>query len=105
MVVAAGDDRRARGRAERRGVEIRVTQPVLRDAIHCRCRNDAAERARRAEAHVVSHRVAVDPAELGVDVLDRHLRAVGGVLADHLRAALLVDEAHGDGRQRAVRRA
>ncbi len=31
-------------------MEIRVTQPALRDAIQCRCRNDAAERARRAEA-------------------------------------------------------
>ena len=55
VMVAPGDQCRARGRAERRGVEIRVTQPVLRDAIQCRGRNDAAERARRAEADVVGH--------------------------------------------------
>ena len=55
VVVAPGDQCRARRRAERRGVEIRVAQPALRDAIQCRCRNDAAEGARRAEAAVVRH--------------------------------------------------
>ena len=55
MVVAPGDQGRARGRAERRGVEIRVAQPALRDAVHCRGRHDAAERARRAEPAVVGH--------------------------------------------------
>ena len=55
VVVAPGDQCRARRRAERRGVKIRVAQPALRDAIQCRGRNDAAERARRAEADVVRH--------------------------------------------------
>ena len=55
VMVASRDNRRPRRRAERRGVEIRVTQPALRDAIQCRRRNDAAERARRAEADVVRH--------------------------------------------------
>ncbi len=55
MVIAPGDQRRARRRAERRGVEVRVTQPGLRDAIHRRGRNDAAEGARRAEPAVVGH--------------------------------------------------
>ena len=55
VMVAAGDQRRARRRAERRGVEIRVAQPAVRDAIERRRRDDAAERARRAEAGVVRH--------------------------------------------------
>ena len=55
VVIAPGDQRRARGRAERSGVEIRVAQPGLRDAIHCRGRNDAAEGARCAEAAIVGH--------------------------------------------------
>ena len=55
VMVAAGDDRRARGRAERRGVEIGVTQAVLRDAIQGRGRDDATERPRRAEPAVVRH--------------------------------------------------
>ena len=55
VVVAPGDQGRARRRAERRGVEVGVTQPVLRDTIQCRRRNDPAERARRAEPGVVRH--------------------------------------------------
>ena len=55
VMVAAGDQGRARRRAERRGVEIRVTQPGLRDAIQRRRRDDAAERARRTEAAIVGH--------------------------------------------------
>ena len=55
VMVASGDQRRARRRAERRRVEIRVAQPALRDAIQRRRRDDAAERARRAEAGVVRH--------------------------------------------------
>ena len=55
VVIATRDQGRARRRAERRGVEIRVTQPVLRDAIQRRGRDDAAERARRAEAAIVGH--------------------------------------------------
>ena len=50
-------------------------------------------------------RVAVDAAEIGVGVVDRHLRAGGGQQADGRRAALLVDEADVDRRQRLVRRA
>ena len=45
VMVAAGDQRRARGRAERGGVELRVAQSGLRDAVHRRRRDDAAERA------------------------------------------------------------
>ena len=54
-MVAAGDERRARRRAERGGVEIRVAQPALRDAIQGRRRDDAAKGARRAEAGIVGH--------------------------------------------------
>ena len=55
VVVAAGDQRRARGRAKRGGAELRVAQPRLGDAIHRRCRDDAAKRARDAVALVVGH--------------------------------------------------
>src|SRR5438067_23022 len=46
--------------------------------------------------------MTVDPAELRVYVLDRHLRAVGGERPDLLLAALLVDEPDVDGCQRRV---
>ncbi len=55
VMIAAGDERRARRRAERRGMELRVAQPGLRDAVQRRRRDDAAEGARRAEADVVGH--------------------------------------------------
>ena len=55
VMVAAGDQRRARRRAERRGMKLRVAQPVLRDAIQGRRRDDAAKRARRAESAIVRH--------------------------------------------------
>ena len=84
VVVAAGDQRRARRRAERGGMELRVAQPRLRDAIQGRRRDDAAERARRAEADVVGH----DQQHVG-RALGRHdgrrpvrLRLIGVVLDD-----------------------
>ena len=55
VVVAAGDQRRARRRAERGGVELRVAQPRLGDAIHGRRRDDAAKGARHAVALIVGH--------------------------------------------------
>ena len=55
VMVAPGDERGARRRAERGGVDVVVAQTVLRDAIHRRRRNDAAEGARHAEAGVVGH--------------------------------------------------
>ena len=55
MMVASGNQRRPRRRAECRGVELRVAQPHLRDAIQRRCRNDAAERAGNAVAGIVGH--------------------------------------------------
>ena len=48
--------------------------------------------------------MAVDAAQLSVGVGDRQLGAVGGVGADHDRAALLVDEADRNRRQALVRR-
>ena len=53
VVVAAGDQRGAGRRAERRGVELRVAQARARDPVEVRRRDDAAEGARRAEALVV----------------------------------------------------
>ena len=55
VVVAAGDDRGPRRRAERGRMELGVLQPHLRDAVHRRRRDDAAEGARHAVARVVGH--------------------------------------------------
>src|SRR5204862_3280741 len=52
VMVAARNQRRARRRTERRGMKLRVPQPVLSDAIQGRGRHYAAERTRRAEAAV-----------------------------------------------------
>ncbi len=53
VMVAPGDERGARRRAERGGVDVVVAQTVLRDAIHRRRRDDAAEGARHAEPGVI----------------------------------------------------
>ena len=53
MVVAPGEQGRARRRAQRRRVELRVAQARVRDAIQGRRRDHAAEGARRAEADIV----------------------------------------------------
>ena len=55
MMVAPGDERRARGRAQRCGMELSVAQPGLRDTVQGRRRDDAAERARHAEAGIIGH--------------------------------------------------
>ena len=55
VVVAARDQRRPRRRAERRREDAVVAQAVLRNAVHRGRRNDAAERARHAEAGVIGH--------------------------------------------------
>src|SRR5450432_2673889 len=55
VMVAAGNQRRARGRAKRGGMELRVTQPGLCHAIHSGRRDDAAESTRDAIALVVGH--------------------------------------------------
>ncbi len=55
VVVAPGDQRGAGRRAERGGVEVGVAQAVLRQLVHRRGRDHAAEGARRAEALVVGH--------------------------------------------------
>ena len=53
VVVAAGEQRRARGRRDRRGVELRVAQPVLGQLVQRRRVAGPAEGARRAEADVI----------------------------------------------------
>jgi len=55
VVVAAGDERRPGGRAQRGGVEVRVAQPRLRDPVQRRRRDDASKRAIDAIALVVGH--------------------------------------------------
>ena len=52
-MVAPGNERGACRRAERCGVDVIVAQAVVRDAIHGGRRDDAAERARDAEARVI----------------------------------------------------
>ena len=54
-MVAAGDERRTRGRAERGGVELRIAQSCLGNTLERGCRYDAAERARDTVALVVRH--------------------------------------------------
>ncbi len=53
VVVASRDQRGARRRAQRRREHAVVAQAFLCDAVHRRCRDHAAERARHAEAGVV----------------------------------------------------
>ena len=53
MVVASGDQRRPRRRAERGGMDVGVAQAVVGNAVHRRRRDDAAERARHAETGIV----------------------------------------------------
>ena len=55
MMVPARDQRSAGRRAERRGVEIRIAQAIVGDAVERRRRNDAAEGRGRGEANVVGH--------------------------------------------------
>jgi len=84
VMVSPGNDRRPRRRAQRRGMEIGVAQPALRDAIEGRGRDDAAEGARRAEAVIVGH----DQQHVG-RALGRHDargppgRRLRGLLLDH----------------------
>ena len=51
----ARDQRGARRRAERGGVDVVVAQAALGDAVHRGCGDDAAEGARHAETRVVGH--------------------------------------------------
>ncbi len=55
VVVAPGDQRRARRRAERRRMEVGVAQAAPGDAVERRGRDHAAEGAGRAEAVVIGH--------------------------------------------------
>src|ERR1700733_910832 len=54
-MVATGDERRARGRAERGGMKVGVAQSCLGDTFDRGRRDDAAKRTRNAVAHVVGH--------------------------------------------------
>ena len=110
VVVAAGDQRGARGRAERGGVELGVAQPGVRDAVQRRRRDDAAERAADAVALVVGH----DQQHVG-RALRRHdarrppgLGVLGAFLdhaAERRRGGRQVAAVDGDGGTRAARHA
>ena len=53
VVVAAGEQRRPGRAAKRRGVELVVDQPVLRELVEMRRRHRPAERRTHAEADIV----------------------------------------------------
>src|SRR5271165_2331094 len=55
MVIAAGDQRGPRRRAERRRMELNVAEPRLGNAVQVRSGDDAAEGARYAVALVIGH--------------------------------------------------
>ena len=55
VMVAPGDQRRARRRAQRRRIEVGVAQAVVGDAVERRRRDHAAEGAGDAEAGIVGH--------------------------------------------------
>ena len=53
VMVSAGDERRSRRRAQRRGKHAIVAQTLVGDAVHSRRRDHPAESARHAEAGIV----------------------------------------------------
>ena len=55
VVVAPGEDARARRRAQRSGVHIRKEQPFGRQSVDIRCRDRASVTAKVAETHIVDH--------------------------------------------------
>src|SRR5437660_11038812 len=55
MMVASGDQRGPRGRAERGGMELGVAQPCFGHSVQRRRRNDPAESAGNAVALVIGH--------------------------------------------------
>ncbi len=69
VVVAPGEQRSPRRRAQRRYVEAVVLETVLAHAVEVRCRDRAPERARLAEARVVDqHEENVRRSLRGLDV-------------------------------------
>ncbi len=76
VVVAAGQQRCARRRAQRGGVELVVAQPRVGDPVECGGRHRAAERRRGAEAHVVE-KDDDDVGRPGGRVVDRRFRRSG----------------------------
>ena len=108
VVVASGDQRRPRGRAQGGGVEFRVAQPRLGDAVQRRGRYDAAKGAADAISLVVGH----DEQNVG-RALGRHngwrppRLGILGVLLDHAaefrvwrRDLIALDRGGGAGRTR-----
>ena len=74
-MVAPRDQCRAGWRAERGGVELRVAQSSIRDAIHRGCRNDSAEGAGRCEADVLGH----DEQNIGSSLRRNNGHRLGGL--------------------------
>src|SRR5450631_1785901 len=83
-MVAAGDQRRSRRRAQRRGAELRVTQTRVCDAVQRRRRDNATEGTTHAVTLVVGH----DEQHIGRALWRHHPRrpprfGVLGALLDH----------------------
>src|SRR5206468_12072268 len=84
VMIAASNQRRARRRAKRRGMKLRIAKTRFRDAIQCRRRNNAAKGARRAKSAIVSHDEQNVGRALGRDDARRPPRfRLGGFLLDH----------------------
>ena len=82
VMVAAAEQRGARRRAERRGVELVVAQPAVGQALHRRHVDRPAEGARLAEPHVVDQDDEhVRGAGRRLDLESRRGRGVAGIQA------------------------
>jgi hypothetical protein len=88
VMVAPGNQRGTRRRAERGGEHPVVAQPVGRDAVHGRCRDDAAESARHGESGIVGH----DQQDIGRAFGRHHTRRPPGF---GLQGVVLDDTAEG----------
>src|SRR5262249_8940885 len=75
MMIASGQQRRARRRAERGGVEARIAQTHFRQSIHIRRGNLSTKSAPLSEASVI-------------DQNEQDIRSAGGSFSEHHRSRL-----------------
>ncbi len=109
VMIAAGQERRPRRRAKRRGMELRVAQPHVGNPVQGRRRDHATEGGWRREADIVGH----DQKDVGcafrrnheAGPVRRRLHGVGlNVTAENLRRIWQVSAVYG-GRRAGARRA
>ena len=95
VVVAAGEQGRPRGRAERRGVELVVAQSLVGEAVGGRHAHRSAEGARHAEAHVVhEHDEHIRRARGRLDLEARRSLGIAGVEHRAVRVVRFRDGQH-----------